>query len=50
MVDNNEKLVTALLKHQSEFNTGEQRENEDGWEEGRDDGCLDGCLVGEEDG
>ena len=33
MVDNNEKLVTALLKHQSEFNTGEQRENEDGWEE-----------------
>ena len=33
MVDNNEKLVTDLLKHQSEFNTGEQRENEDGWEE-----------------
>jgi hypothetical protein len=29
MVDNNEKLVTALLKHQSEFNTGEQNE----WEE-----------------
>ncbi|MBA2629108.1 MAG: hypothetical protein H0U78_03625, partial [Rickettsiaceae bacterium] len=33
MVDNNEKLVTALLKHQSEFNTGQKRENEDGWEE-----------------
>jgi hypothetical protein len=29
MVDNNEKLVTALLKHQSEFNTGKQNE----WEE-----------------
>jgi hypothetical protein len=29
MVDNNEKLVTALLKHQSEVNTGQQNE----WEE-----------------
>ena len=33
MVDNNEKLVADLLKHQFEFNTGEQRENDDGWEE-----------------
>ncbi len=29
MVDNNEKLVADLLKHQSEFNTGQQNE----WEE-----------------
>jgi len=33
MVDNKEKLVESLLKHQFEFNTGKQRENEDGWEE-----------------
>ncbi len=33
MVDNNEKLVADLLKHQSEFKTGEQRDNEEGWEE-----------------
>ena len=33
MVDNNEKLVESLLKHQFEFKTGEQRENDDGWEE-----------------
>ena len=33
MVDKNEGLVADLLKHQFEFNTGEQRENDDGWEE-----------------
>ena len=33
MVDKNEGLVADLLKHQFDFNTGEQRENDDGWEE-----------------
>ena len=33
MVDKNEGLVADLLKHQFEFNTGEKRENDEGWEE-----------------
>ena len=32
MVDNNEKLVADLLNHKSDFNTGVQAPDEDGWD------------------